>query len=96
MSDSTYASLMSSCNFSVVAVPSKECSAAQAEADRELSDFIDPYDVLIDVCLAPNKQQQKKLVRSRVSDQAHYFSFSLCFVSVFSSVFFFRFYFSCK
>ena len=77
ISDSTYANVMSSCNFSVVAVLNKECSIAIVEADRELSDFIDPYNVLVDVCLSPRTEQEKRLKWSRVSSQPYHLSLSL-------------------
>ncbi|KAH7351965.1 hypothetical protein KP509_19G022500 [Ceratopteris richardii] len=54
ISDSTYRSIMENCNYSVLSVPNDACVSASMDYDREVSGYIDEYDILIDVCLAPN------------------------------------------
>ncbi|MCO5612160.1 hypothetical protein L7F22_066422 [Adiantum nelumboides] len=65
-SDSTYKNVMANCNFSVLAVPNKACYAAYMEFEREISEYTDPYDILIDICLAPSMQQTHKLKLKRL------------------------------
>lgn len=69
ISDSTYTSVMGNCNFSIASIPNEACAAALAEADREVTVFVDPYDVLIDVCLPPSMQQGHRLQQSRKTQQ---------------------------
>ncbi|KAH7351964.1 hypothetical protein KP509_19G022500 [Ceratopteris richardii] len=61
ISDSTYRSIMENCNYSVLSVPNDACVSASMDYDREVSGYIDEYDILIDVCLAPNMQQAQRL-----------------------------------
>lgn len=65
ISDSTYTSVMANCNFSIASIPNEACAVATEELDREVTQFIDPYDVIIDVCLSPSMEQAHRLKHSR-------------------------------
>lgn len=65
ISDDTYAVLVENCNFSIFAYDTEVCILAALEADAEISNYINAYDVLIDVCLPALMHQEILLKRPK-------------------------------
>lgn len=84
ISDSTYEIFTSVCNFSQISRQSAEngsltpvCAGVWSHVSREMSKFIDPYDVTLDVCLPSVFSQSvrlNQLVRINFTSYFNYFT----------------------
>ncbi|KAL3634733.1 hypothetical protein CASFOL_021787 [Castilleja foliolosa] len=58
ISDSTFDQLTFACNYSrIIGTLTPDCRKVLEEVDSEISGFVDPYDVTLDICLSSDSDQ---------------------------------------
>lgn len=85
ISDATFESFTSVCNYSQIVrqiintgTLSPTCAAVSNQVQTEVSDFIDQYDVTLDVCLSSAAAQSRKLTQLVIEDLAFFSFHFLC------------------
>lgn len=85
ISDTTFESFTSVCNYSQMLRQkintgklSPACAAVYNQVQTEISNFIDPHDVTLDVCLSSDAAQSRKLTQLVIENLAFFSFHFLC------------------